>query len=349
MNNNGIEQCDDGNTTAGDGCDANCQTEFCGDGFVNNNGTEQCDDGNTTAGDGCDAACQAEYCGDGIVNNGEECDDGNQVAGDGCSASCMTEYLYWTNFSPGKVVTGTRAGEDVVDLVPSGVTNASGIAIDQQDGLIFFTDGSANKILRSDLDGSNVVELLALSAAPFSIDLDPVRQKMWWVESAPGVWSANADGSQPTLVVDTWPYYALSLAIDSQNGKIYWTDLRASADGHVHRADLDGSNIEDFFIVPYYETGIALDVDHGFFYVVQSKDGTLGQYEIVKCTLDGSSRGTIVSGLHSANDIAVDPSAGMIYWTDLRSGTISRAGLDGSSPTTILTIPGGSPRGIALP
>jgi len=28
------EECDDGNLIAGDGCSPNCQTEFCGDGFV---------------------------------------------------------------------------------------------------------------------------------------------------------------------------------------------------------------------------------------------------------------------------------------------------------------------------
>ena len=40
-------------------------------------GTEACDDGNTAPGDGCDAVCVVEFCGDGIVNNGTEvCDDG---------------------------------------------------------------------------------------------------------------------------------------------------------------------------------------------------------------------------------------------------------------------------------
>ncbi|MBV8760464.1 MAG: DUF4215 domain-containing protein [Deltaproteobacteria bacterium] len=57
------EQCDDGNTTSGDGCSATCTIEtpanVCGDGHVG--GTEQCDDGNTTSGDGCSSTCHAEY------------------------------------------------------------------------------------------------------------------------------------------------------------------------------------------------------------------------------------------------------------------------------------------------
>ena len=87
------EECDDGNTTSGDGCDSGCKTEFCGDGVVNNNG-EECDDGNTDSGDGCSADClieQLEKCGDGVLDDGEECDDGNTTSGDGCSAECIVE------------------------------------------------------------------------------------------------------------------------------------------------------------------------------------------------------------------------------------------------------------------
>ncbi|HEY0476054.1 MAG TPA: DUF4215 domain-containing protein [Kofleriaceae bacterium] len=152
------EQCDDGNTTDGDGCSATCKFESCGDGIVNNHEdcdraltpatcnldctlstcgdgkmnasaipAEQCDDHNTTSGDGCSATCTLEHCGNGVVDaledcdgiaglqpcsatchqercgngildndpgNGiaEECDDGNELNGDGCSAACTFEF-----------------------------------------------------------------------------------------------------------------------------------------------------------------------------------------------------------------------------------------------------------------
>src|SRR5262249_28951322 len=38
---------------------------------------EVCDDDNLVNGDGCDATCRPEACGNGIVNPGETCDDGN--------------------------------------------------------------------------------------------------------------------------------------------------------------------------------------------------------------------------------------------------------------------------------
>lgn len=44
------EECDDGDTVSGDGCNSLCQIEFCGDGVVNNAGTESCDHGGTPSG-----------------------------------------------------------------------------------------------------------------------------------------------------------------------------------------------------------------------------------------------------------------------------------------------------------
>ena len=99
------EQCDDGNTTSGDGCGWDCRLEpgigpRCGDGIVTIG--EQCDDGNIDNFDGCNTQCifeqkeppivaAASICGNGILENREECDDSNRREGDGCSASCLLE------------------------------------------------------------------------------------------------------------------------------------------------------------------------------------------------------------------------------------------------------------------
>ncbi len=81
------EQCDDGNTVGGDGCDAFCQIE-CGNGSLD--GSEECDDGNRNSGDGCTSNCRLEYCGDGTRQSalGEECDDGDTDNNDWCNNSC---------------------------------------------------------------------------------------------------------------------------------------------------------------------------------------------------------------------------------------------------------------------
>lgn len=97
--NGGFEVCDDGNNAVGDGCNASCNIEICGDGVrttVANayHPLEECDDGNSVGGDGCDSGCVVEFCGDRVANNIiEECDDGaNASLSDGCDASCR--YVY---------------------------------------------------------------------------------------------------------------------------------------------------------------------------------------------------------------------------------------------------------------
>ncbi len=119
----GDEECDDGNTTSGDGCSLACRRETgficptpgaacistvsCGDGQVG--GKEACDDRNDKDGDGCAADCSKiepgwscpapgvrclPKCGDGVLTGWEACDDGNTKSGDGCNDACKVEEGY---------------------------------------------------------------------------------------------------------------------------------------------------------------------------------------------------------------------------------------------------------------
>ncbi|HET9298757.1 MAG TPA: DUF4215 domain-containing protein [Candidatus Polarisedimenticolaceae bacterium] len=96
----------------------------CGNAFVQPG--EECDDGNTVAGDGCSEACRTE-CGNGTVDPGETCDDGNEEDGDGCSASCQDET---TPLDCGDAFATTSElwppNHQWVDVAVSGVTDAAG-------------------------------------------------------------------------------------------------------------------------------------------------------------------------------------------------------------------------------
>ncbi len=139
------EGCDDGNTSADDGCSPICGIEpgfscvgspsvctpegggtdpVCGDGLLG--AGEVCDDGNSDGGDGCSAACTVEpgftcegepsvctpvgggdpVCGDGAVGAGEACDDGNLTSGDGCSNLCVVEAGFTCEGEPSVCVRG---------------------------------------------------------------------------------------------------------------------------------------------------------------------------------------------------------------------------------------------------
>lgn len=120
------EECDDGNTLPGDGCNGICKIdpnficdtpgELCKSIYVCGNGVldpgELCDDGNTIPNDGCSEQCDVwnyHYdcsvigescillyaCGDLRIEGLENCEDGNTpnllVSGDGCDENCQTE------------------------------------------------------------------------------------------------------------------------------------------------------------------------------------------------------------------------------------------------------------------
>jgi cysteine-rich repeat protein len=80
----GIETCDDGNITDGDGCDSSCQTEpgyFC-EGEPNS----------------CEFLCGNST--DDATKNGEECDDGDVLDSDGCSSVCEVEAGFYCVGTP---------------------------------------------------------------------------------------------------------------------------------------------------------------------------------------------------------------------------------------------------------
>ncbi len=77
-----------------------CRPIGCGNGI--RNGGEACDDGNTTAGDGCSPDCASdERCGNQVIDfaGGETCDDGNALSHDGCHSGCEQELTSWEDLT----------------------------------------------------------------------------------------------------------------------------------------------------------------------------------------------------------------------------------------------------------
>ena len=101
--------------------------QACGNGIKE--GTEQCDDGNTSSGDGCSSSCVKEYCGDSIVQAllNEECDHGslNGTMDDTCLASCKYMSARVENISP-----SVNAGSDQTITLPMNQINLNGVVTD---------------------------------------------------------------------------------------------------------------------------------------------------------------------------------------------------------------------------
>ena len=138
-----------------------------------------------------------------------------------------------------------------------------------------------------------------------------------------------------------------SVNLDIALSHIYWTD---SSRGTIHRANLDGSNVETLITGADAPNSLALDVDGGHIYWTDWERGT-----IRRANLDGSNAETLPIDVdtptpHHPRDLVLDVDGGHIYWTDRDKstflGTIHRANLDGSNAETLTKI--GYPHHIAL-
>ena len=104
---------------------------------------------------------------------------------------------------------------------------------------------------------------------------------------------------------------------------------------------LMGSNVQDIVTGLAAPRSIALDTVKGKIYWTDQKwnpaIGTVTESTIQRANLNGSNVQNIVSGLATAEGIAVSPSTDKIYWTDAETGKIQRANLNGSNVQNIVS------------
>jgi hypothetical protein len=159
--------------------------------------------------------------------------------------------------------------------------------------------------------------------------------KMYWTEYYPysthDASRANLDGSSPEELCTN--YYGFEgIAVDFQNNKMY---LAAPYQGKIERADLDGTNREDF-ITSIHPVDIALNLSAGKIYWT---DYTYSNAVIKRANLDGSGVESITPHLGDGCDLqgmTIDVPGGKIYWVERMDDVICRANLDGTGIQTIL-------------
>jgi cysteine-rich repeat protein len=128
------EQCDDGNTENGDGCDADCNVSIDSDGDGVFDSLDNCPeqanpDQSDRDKDGFGDLCDNQDCGNEQLEGSEECDDGNTEDGDGCGASCAIELVgavIITELMPNPEATADADGEWIE------VTNVTAWTIDME-------------------------------------------------------------------------------------------------------------------------------------------------------------------------------------------------------------------------
>ncbi len=269
--------------------------------------------------------------------------------------------MYWTD-SNGAIGRANLDGSGVETLV-TGLSGPRRIALDPAGGKMYWTELGSGLLQRANFDGSEIETLvtgLRNATNGGGIALDLVAGKVYWgdlVSSFPVdnyyIHRANLDGSdrERFLFVGNFAFGgAIGMAIDAQDGKLYWTDgphtsappPKAERRSHIQRINLDGTGVETILDARNRRfQGATVDPVAGKIYWTETTTGIAG---IRRANLDGDREELLVAGIYQ--DIAVDSAGGKMYWADQDANRISRANLDGSGIETLVT--GITPSKLAL-
>ena len=150
------------------------------------------------------------------------------------------------------------------------------------------------------------------------------RPPMYWIDVGTGALHRLIGNGVENLVPSV--RNATGLAVDVADGKVYWTTKTNKRKGKIHRADLDGTSVEELANVFGVPLDIAVDTDSGSLYWTD----TVGRIRCKK--LNAKRIRNVVSGLTNPADVALDISNGKLYWTtkaNKRRGALYRANLNG--------------------
>ncbi|OCT99865.1 hypothetical protein XELAEV_18005649mg [Xenopus laevis] len=147
-----------------------------------------------------------------------------------------------------------------------------------------------------------------------------------------GIFSINSDGTNLRKVV---PSAGSTLQLDfvQQENRLYWLDQNK---GFLQRMYLNGSKHERLRAVGKGSTGFAIDWKHNAIFWANQHKGT------IELTSGNEKKSRVLlRGLFNPMFIAIDPFAGLLFWSCNSSLTvIQKANLDGNNVTAITELSG---------
>lgn len=270
-----------------------------------------------------------------------------------------TPLVYWVDRNPSNESNGkvsrvnpdTLLVEDLVTANEDGIQGPIGIAIDSASQKVYWADRGSQKIQRSNVDGSGVVDILDSGdglSSPFGLEVDFGGQKLYWTDIGNDtIRRSNLDGSNVENVITSGLGRVENIALDLVNNKIYWADQGTNK--RIRRADLNGtdSGVETLITSGLNAPeGIEIDPVSGKIYWTDRGNNT-----VKRANLDGSGIEVLFNssdGVSGAGGIVLDDTTQILYWTDFGTGKIFQGNADGSGSVVELASGLINPRGIAL-
>jgi len=256
-------------------------------------------------------------------------DEGKRLP-DGIVVDTAAGHLYWTNMgnpsaNDGFIERSDFDGKNVTHIVPPGGTfTPKQLQLDEKSRKLYWCDREGMRVMRANLDGSNIETLVDTSEGD----------------------------SRPGKDIRKW---CVGIALDVEGGKLYWTQKGPdnAGDGRIFRANLEipkgqsAANRKDVELL--YENlpepiDLELDLANRTIYWTDRGDPPRGN-TVNRAPMDPA-RGNgkkepeiIFDHLMEGIGIALDRKGGRMFLTDL-GGSVYSANLDGSNKKTVLMAEG---------
>ncbi len=248
---------------------------------------------------------------------------------DGLALDVPSGHIYWTNMgdpnsNDGSIMRSDLNGKDMITIVPPGGTfTPKQLQLEKRGGKLYWSDREGMRVMRANLDGSEIETLVDTSMG----------------DSRPG--------SDPRK-------WCVGIAVDTDGGKFYWTQKGGhdSGLGRIFRANIQlpqgqspGSRSDIELLYDNLPEPIDLDFDpvHRKLYWTDRGDPPRGN-TVNRAPMDpGAENGKepeiLFTHLMEGIGLALDLKGGRMFMTDF-GGSVYSANLDGSNRRTLLIAEG---------
>ena len=255
---------------------------------------------------------------------------------DGIVVDVEAGHIYWTNMGGGlKLNDGfiERAdldGQNRKTIIPKGGTfTPKQLHLDKENGKLYWSDREGMRVMRSNLDGSQIETLVDTSqgdARPgndakkwcVGITVDPKRGQIYWTQKGPdnaevgkicraSIEIPKGENAANRTDVEVLFHHLpepIDLEFDLENRVLYWTDRGDPPTGNtVNRASVDGKpdpeNAHEIVLDHLMEgIGLALDVPGDRMFVTDFAGS------VYSARLDGSEKKNFLFGQGNLTGIA---------------------------------------------
>ena len=276
--------------------------------------------------------------------------------------------IFFLDLGAGRVLSANPDGSDLKTIVNEGKRLPDGLVIDAAAGHLYWTNmGNPKKndgtILRSDLDGKNIVTIVPPGGTftPKQLQLEKKSSKLYWSDrEGMRVMRANLDGSNIETLVDTSQgdprpgadptKWCVGIAVDADGGKLYWTQKGDdnAGQGRIFRANIElpigqsPANRDDIeLLYDNLPEPIDLDLDPAtrMLYWTDRGDPPRGN-TVNRAPMDPTPGNPkepeiLFNHLMEGIGLALDIKGGRMFFTDF-AGTVYSANLDGSNQKALL-------------